>query len=320
VSPTESTPVGGTSPLIPFMIPSRLTEPRPWEPGWQPWVTNLPRLVRDVMTEWQLSYDGAPMCGYGSLVLPVLTADGGRAAAKFAWPHDEEEHEHLLLQTLHGNGTARLYRADPARHVMLLERLDFTRDLNSVEVIEACEIIAGLYERIHVTAIPQLKTLTSYIARWTDDLARLPTTAPIPRRLVEQAQSLGTDFLADPDSTGRAIHGDLHFENVLAGEREPWLVIDPKPMSGDPHYEVAPLLWNRWDEVIASGDARKAIRARFFAAVDTAGLDEARARDWVVVRMVHNAMWAVHDDPELAHPGTTEWITTAITIAKAVQD
>jgi streptomycin 6-kinase len=126
--------------------------------------------------------------------------------------------------------------------------------------------------------------------------------------------------VADPASVGRAIHGDLHYDNVLAGEREPWIVIDPKPMSGDPHYEVAPLLWNRWDEIVASGDVRRSIRARFHAVVDTAGLDEARARDWAIVRMVHNALWAIEDDPALSDPETTDSITTAITIAKAVQD
>jgi streptomycin 6-kinase len=317
---TESESVGARSPLIPFEIPASLAKPRPWEPGWQPWIDTLPRLVRDVMGEWGLSYDGAPMSGYGSLVLPVRMADGRPAAAKFAWPHDEEEHEHLLMQALHGDGMALLYRADPRRHAMLLERLDFTRDLNSVEVIEACEIIAALYERIHIPAMPQLKPLSSYIARWSDDLSRVATAAPIPRRLVEQALALGADFVADPATVGRAIHGDLHYENVLAGEREPWIVIDPKPMSGDPHYEVAPLLWNRWDEVIGSGDARHAIRARFHTVVDAAGLDEARARDWVVVRMIHNAMWAINDDPGLADPDTSDWITTSITIAKAVQD
>ena len=82
------------------------------------------------------------------------------------------------------------------------------------------------------------------------------------------------------------IHGDLHYENVLAGDREPWLVIDPKPMSGDPHYELAPMLWNRWDEAVATGDLRIALRRRFHTLVDAAGLDEDRARDWVVVRMV----------------------------------
>ena len=110
--------------------------------------------------------------------------------------------------------------------------------------------------------------------------------------------SLGRAFVTDPATDGTMIHGDLHYENVLAAEREPWLVIDPKPMSGDPHYEVAPLLWNRWDEVVASGDVRRAVRNRFHATIDTAGLDEDRARDWVVVRMVHNAMWCIEDSPD----------------------
>jgi streptomycin 6-kinase len=144
----------------------------------------------------------------------------------------------------------------------------------------------------------------------------------MPRRLVEQAVSLAASLLSDEASTGRMIHGDLHYENVLAADREPWLVIDPKPMSGDPHYEVAPLLWNRWDEVVASGRVREAVRRRFHAVVDAAGLDEERARDWVVVRALHNAFWSVDDARSLGHGldgRDREWITTMVTVAKAVQ-
>lgn len=50
--------------------------------------------------------------------------------------------------------------------------------------------------------------------------------------------------------------------------------------------------------------------------VDAAGLDEDRARAWVVVRMVHNAMGAVRDGPA-ADPS---WLTRCITVAKAVQE
>ena len=127
-----------------------------------------------------------------------------------------------------------------------------------------------------------------------------------------QAVSLGRDFVTDPASNGRIIHGDLHYTNVLAGDREPWLVIDPKPMSGDPHYEVAPMLWNRWDEL--AGNVRDGVRRRFHTLVDAAGLDEDRARDWVIVRMVHNVMWAIQDgDPH-------DFATLSISVAKAVQD
>jgi streptomycin 6-kinase len=212
---------------------------------------------------------------------------------------------------------------------MLLERLH-EQDLMGVWDLEACEIVAGLYARIHVPAPPQLRTVTSYVERWAADLAELPATAPIPRRLVEQAISLSGNFVTDPASIGTMIHGDLHYENVLSGDREPWLVIDPKPMSGDPHYEPAPMLWNRFEEL--AGDVRGGIRRRFHTLVDTAGFDEDRARDWVVVRMIENAMWALQDaarerrgrSPIPGGAGLTaseqEWVTMCITIAKAVQD
>ena len=308
--------------MLPFEIPPGLRAFSERSADWTVWLDALPRLVRDIVAEWELTYDGLPVHGFCALVVPVRTTAGRPAVVKFAWPHDEEEHEHLGLQAVAGNGMVRMYRADPRRHVMLLERLYAGEDLTSVPDIEACEIIAGFYKRIHIPAPPQLRRLTSYIDRWTSDLRRLPNDAPIPRRLVEQTIALGQDFVVDDGNDDVMIHGDLHYQNVLAGDREPWLVIDPKPMSGDPHYEVAPALWNRWEEVVSSGNVRDAVRRRFHTVVDTAMLDEDRARDWVVVREIHNALWAITDATEARRGLTAEdrdWITRAVTIAKAVQ-
>ena len=310
----------GSTNGLPFEIPAGLLAFAERGEAWTTWLDALPGLVRDIVGEWELTYDGDPMHGYCALVVPVRTTGGRPAVVKLAWPHDEEEHEHLGLQALHGNGAVSLYRADPKRHVMLLERLHADEDLRSVWDIEACEITANLYKRIHIPALPQLRTLSSYIERWNADVARLPAHGPMPRRLVEQSMSLATDFVTDAATTGTMIHGDLHYENVLAGDREPWLVIDPKPMSGDPHYEVAPLLWNRWDEVVESGNVRDAVRRRFHAVVDAAGLDEDRARDWVVVREMHNAMWTVEDYPDGLDQEARAWITRCVSIAKAVQE
>ena len=282
---------------------------------WAAWVDRLPALARDLLDEWDLTVDGALMNGFCSLVVPVLTADGERSVLKLHTDADadESDFEHLALQHWHGNGTVLLLRADPRRRAMLLERLH-PRDLTTIGDREACEVVGGLYGRIHVPALPQLRTITSYVERWTADLEALPRDAPIPRRLREQCVSLARDLVADPASVGVIIHGDLHHHNVLAADREPWLVIDPKPMSGDPHYEPAPMLWNRWDEIVA-GNARENLRRRFHTLVDVAGLDEDRARDWVVVRMVHNMSWAVIDgDPD------QDYLTMCVTIIKAVQE
>jgi streptomycin 6-kinase len=295
-------------------LPAGVLEMRERGEGWGRWVDRLPSMTSDLLDEWGLTVDGALMNGYCSLVVPVLTTDGQPAVLKLHTDEDAEESdfEHLALQHWHGDGAVLLLRADPRRRAMLLERLH-TRDLTSVGDLEACEIVAGLYPRIHVPALPQLRTITSYVERWTADMVALPSDAPIPRRMREQCVSLTRDLVADPASVGVIMHSDLHYENVLAADREPWLVIDPKPVSGDPHYELAPMLWNRFDELV--DDVRDGIRRRFLTLVDAAGLDEERARDWVVVRMVHNASWAVIDgDPD------DDYLTMCFTIAKAVQD
>jgi len=305
----------------PIEVPAALLGRAAWGPRWAAWLESLPRTIVELVDEWDLTQDGPPTHGHCSLVVPVRTTGGRPAVLKVALPDDESEHEHLALQHWHGKGAVLLLRADPRRRAMLLERLH-PEDLGQLGDVEACEVVAGLYGRLHVPALPQLRPLTSYVARWTAGLESLPRDAPVPRRLVEQAVSLARQFLADPESTGSTIHADLHYENVLAGDREPWLAIDPKPVSGDPHYEVAPLLWNRWGSLLASGGVRDALRRRFHTVVDTAGLDEDRARDWVVVRVLHNITWLVEDAHTQARGLSGEdrdAITRMVTIAKAVQ-
>jgi streptomycin 6-kinase len=294
-------------------------------PPWSTWIDALPRLSRDVIAQWRLRPDGPATHGYCSLVLPVRTSDGAAAVLKISFPDDESEHEHLALRRWGGDGAVKLLSADPHRRALLLERLG-EDDLTKVTDVEACQIVAGLYRHLHVPAMPQLRTLTSYLDRWTGELADLSRSAPIPHRLVEQTLSLCADLSTDQTTAARVIHGDLHYANVLAGDRRRWLVIDPKPVNGDPAYEIAPMLWNRFDEL--TGDVRDGVRRRFYTLVHAAGFDEDRARAWVVVRMVLNAMGAIQDTagrseatrgstPSKAEP---EWLTTCIAVAKAVQD
>lgn len=310
----------------PVRIPPGLDAQRALGPQWSTWLDRLPALTRAVVDEWELTPEGESWHGFCSLVLPVTTADGVAAALKVGLPDDESEHEHLALQHWHGRGAVRLLRADPGRRALLLERLD-REDLTGQWDIEACEVVAGLYAGLHVRPLPQLRSQASYVDRWTAALRRDAASVPVPRRLVEQALGLAAELAAEPATA--VLHGDLHYANVLRGERdgEPsWLAIDPKPTNGDPHYELEPMLRDRFEEYAAPaafGSVRDGVRRRFHALVDAAGFDEDRARGWVVVRSVLNAHWAFQDAVRADRPidaGERAHVTACITIAKAVQD
>ena len=311
-----------STPVLPDGVPRGLRDQAWLGEQWQRWLNDLPRLAAEVVADWQLRPDGPPLHGFCSLVVPVRTTAGRPAALKLGLPDDDTAQEHLALRHWAGRGAVELLRADPGRRALLLERLH-TEDLHEVEVLAACEIVADLYRRLHLPAPASLVTLPARVGGWLDALAALPRDAPLPRRFVEQALGHGRDLVADEASSGVLVHGDLHYGNVLAADREPWLAIDPQPLSGDPHYEVAPLLWNRWDEAVASGDIRTAVRRRFHTVVDAAGLEEDRARAWVVVREVLNAQWALADAERAGRPpgaAEREVVTRVVSVVKAVGD
>lgn len=283
--------------------------------NWSSWVDGLPRLIEEILADWDLTQTGALSPGDASVFVPVRSDRDEAAMLKIGVPSHDSEHEHLALQHWQGRGAPRLLRAAPRRRVLLLETWRPV-DLTDLWDMEACEIVAELYGDLHRPAPPQLPTLSSYVEGWVADLEQLPRSAAIPRRLVEQAISVGRRFLGDPRSDGTMIHGDLHYANVLAADRTPWVAINPQPISGDPHYEVAPMLWHRFEEL--HGDVRGGVRGRFHALVDGAGLDEDRARQWVVLRMINSAARELRG--ATGSVPDQDRLTRCVAVAKAVQD
>ncbi len=282
-------------------------------PAWERWTEGVAAVAEDHLRRWELLPDGAPVGGSSSLVQPVRTANRVAAVLKIGFPDADSELEHLVLRRWAGDGAVRLLRADPHDRVVLLERLPGP-SLEALPDGRACEIVAGLLRRLHVPPLPQLRSLADLVPKWTAEFGALPRNAPIPRRLVEQAITLGTDLVAGPADANRVLHGDLHYGKVWAGAREPWLAVAPRPLNGDPHYELAPMLLHRWDEL--AGHVRDGVRFRFHTLVDGAGLDEDRARAWVIVRVVHEATRELTGPT----PAGSAALTRYVALAKAVQD
>ncbi len=247
----------------------------------------LERAVR----RWDLSLDGPAMAGHASVVLPVRR-DGERLALKAGWPHALAHVEHVALRLWAGGPAARLAAADPSSTTMLIERLDPGRTLAAEPLDEACETLGRLLGSLAVPAPPVVPEARGWLAA---ELAR-PAAAELPRRLTSRATGLLDDLGNSPP---RLVHGDLHFDNVLArplpdGRRE-WVAIDPQPLAGHPGLDLQAVLRDRTEEYPPGSGLRWGVRNRLGIVCEAAGLDEDEARLWCYLRTCVDAIWAVED-------------------------
>ncbi|TDW18242.1 aminoglycoside phosphotransferase family protein [Kribbella kalugense] len=256
------------------------------------WLAGLPGAVDRYVDQWQLTVTGDPLNGEASLILPVVRRDGTEAMLKLQPVNDESESEALALRTWNHDDVVEVFEDDPEMSTLLLERLE-PRMLNDLpDPVEATRILAGLLTRLSaVPAPPGIRRLADVAAQMIEDApALIPRlTDPAEQQLVRRFVAQVTELL--PESGDRLLHWDLQYFNVMASRRQPWLVIDPKPLAGDPAFEVFPVLWNRWDDLVATGDVAQAIRDRFDLMLEVTGIDRDRALGWTAGRILQNVLW-----------------------------
>lgn len=274
------------------------------------WLAQLPALIEQVVAAWNLQPDGPPMHGELGLAIPVRWRDQ-RCVLKVAWVNESTRHEALALATWNGRGAVRLLAARPEAGALLLERLDSTHSLHGLALDAAVEVAGTLLRRLAVPAPvgvpPQRAVVADLVASLPGRWERLdrPMARHLIDRAVAAAEALNT---AGPTKAALLVNWDLNYENVLAGTREPWLVIDPKVVAGEPEYGVAQLFWTRLDEM----DGRGGLRRCFDALVRAARLDAERARGWSIVRSVDYWLWGagagLTEDPKRC-AALVEWLT-----------
>ncbi|MFF4695199.1 aminoglycoside phosphotransferase family protein [Streptomyces chattanoogensis] len=261
------------------------------------WIAALPALVAEFLDRWDLQRDGAAGAGEASLVLPVVRNDGTRAVLKLQMPRQETTAALIGLRVWNGEGTVRLLDHDPGSSTMLLERLDGARTLASIEDDDvAMGILAALQARLVSVPAPQgLRRLGDIAAEMLEQVPQAVTALadPADRRLLRGWASAVAELVGEPGD--RMLHWDLHYGNVLAAEREPWLAIDPEPLAGDPGFDLWPALDSRWDDVVAKGDTRRLVRRRFDLLTEVLCLERARATGWTRGRLLQNALWDIED-------------------------
>jgi streptomycin 6-kinase len=268
------------------------------------WIEALPALVERLLIRWHLHVAGPTLHGYVALVVPVLRPDRTMAMLKVSWVDQETRVEAVALAAWGGVGAVTLLESAPQEGALLLERLEPHASLQHLPEDQAVAAAAALLPQLHVTPPDGLNDVADLAHRRQSTLRADWEALGCPGRrdIVEQAVATLGGLAAEPGPV-RLLHGDYHYANVLArpplhatgaanGGPHVWAAIDPKPLVGDAEYDLVPLLRNRWDELVATGDTARACRRRLHAITELAGLDRERAEQWCSVRSVDDALWA----------------------------
>ena len=164
---------------------------------------------------------------------------------------------------------------------LLVERCVPGTELRDAAVDQAA-VVAELLDRLRLRVDGQhpFRLLADEAERWADEVPLRYEQAgrPFERSLLAAAVDV---YRSVERSATHLVNQDLHGGNILGAEREPWLVIDPKPLVGEPELDGVGLLRN------AEGDV-----GRWLDVLRDLGLDRERARGWGVA---HALAWSWDD-------------------------
>lgn len=241
------------------------------------WLDQLPSLVTELQRRWSLSVH-EPFEASCAWVAPAVRADGTEAVIKISMPHFEAKHEIEGLRFWSGHPTVRLLEADADWGAMLLERCNPGTSLRCVSEREQDRIIANLLRSLwRVPPTPnEFRPLSAMVDHWCGE-TRADSARWLDATLVEEGLQV-FEKLAASDDHRVLLATDLHSGNVLRAEREPWLVIDPKPFIGDPAYDATQHLLNCTARIHA--DPQGTV-TRFAELLD---VDSERMRLWLFAR------------------------------------
>jgi streptomycin 6-kinase len=273
-----------------------------WGAAGERWLAGLPALRDEVSRAWGLRL-GRPYPLSYHWVAPATRADGTAAVLKLGVPGaDHLPVEAATLACWGGAGAVRLLAYEPEWGALLLERADpgtQARELVPARDAEATAAILDVARRLHSVPVPDgvLPDLETQGEAFAAHLRAYPGDHPLPRHLVERAARLFDELCASAPARV-VLHGDLHHDNVLRAEREPWLAIDPHGVVGDPGYEAGSMMHNpdpdRGDDELVA-----LVPARVEQVADAMGLPVERIVAWSFVKAVLSEVWTAEDGGEV---------------------
>ncbi|MFK0285309.1 aminoglycoside phosphotransferase family protein [Streptomyces sp. NPDC090499] len=263
-------------------------------PDGDEWLEKLPGAVEQAVAQRELTVERVQVPGgRSSVVLLVRRADDTPAVLKLAPRRARPESEATALAHWGGLGAVQVLEADGPAGVLLLERLHPEVSVRSLPEAKALLEAAGTLRRLWVPP-PQehvFETVTERTGRQAAAMAGAAADAEV-APLVAAALAAREELLTAPPEQ-RLLHGTFRQSKVLAGERMPWLAVGPDPVVGECAFDLARLVRDRVEDLIASPSGASITRRRIKRLAESLEVDQERLRGWTLFRAVESGVRAL---------------------------
>ena len=265
------------------------------------WLERVPDLVAECVELWGLQLGEPYAPGAAGYAVRAELPDRRPSVLKLIYPHRESAHEADALALWDGRGAVQLLARDDDRSALLLERCEPGTKLAEAGPDVALNVLIALLPRLWVETGEPFHTLEDEAAWW---IGYLPgqwerSDRAVDRGLVDAAVD-ALSSLSHSQGQQVLLHQDLHGDNVLAARREPWLVIDPKPLIGEREFAVAPIVRS-----FELGHSKRDALYRLDRLTSELGLDRDRARAWTIGQTM---AWAFDSEYIPTHVETVRWL------------
>ncbi|MFI6013053.1 aminoglycoside phosphotransferase family protein [Streptomyces sp. NPDC051243] len=264
-------------------------------PDGDDWLEKLPEAAGRAVALRELTVERVQVPGgRSSLVVLVRRADGTPAVLKLAPPRFRPESERAALAHWGGMGAVQLLEPRVTEGVLLLERLHPDLSVRSLPEAKALLEAAGTLRRLWVE--PPTGHVFETVAERTGRQAQaMRATADAfgdVAVLVDAALGAREELVAAPPEE-RLLHGTFRQSKVLAGERMPWLAVGPDPVVGECAFDLARLVRDRVEDLIASPSGAATTRRRVKRLAESLDVDQERLRGWTLFRAVESGVRAL---------------------------
>ena len=257
------------------------------------WLAAVPDLISSVTGRWDLHVTAvANRIDAFGLSIPARR-DSDRVTLRIAYPDAFLADETAALRAWNGAGAVRVLEEDDRGAQLRSSPTPGTALSLERNEMRALRMVADALRELWIAPPAGMQTLAAEVRTWGSSMPERFASVhePFDEQLMRDAEVMFRSF-GPSQMDAVLLHGDVRLDTfLLDGERA--VAIDPKPLAGEPAFDVAALLRDGPGELVRDPAAgRQRLQGRLEQLTDLLDVRASRVRGWAFAVAVDTGLYA----------------------------